>query len=763
MNSNDTANTPYDKLSNAIPVALAFLMPIFFLPTTTEFFEFNKMYLLLISTLVLLLAWAAKFLFGKNISIVRSIIDAPFLTFVFVVLLSTIFSIDKFSGIYGSHGRWFPSLAGYLVLAIFYYLVSSGIRGSETIKSTLYALVYGITLSSVVGILAYYKIFLGSATYLRSPGFTLTGSVTTASVIAAIAVVTALGLFSLKMKSSLAKTALSASVLINFTFLCLSNVTAGWVVFVVGFIGSLALVKHQKSLRKDPVIMVVVAVALVIFASTIIPVTKNIMTQPDYPKEVGLPFQTSWKIASSVIRDYPFLATGPSTFYMTFSRYRVLELNNSPYWTVRFDKPHNEVFNILSTMGIVGIIATIFFCVRLFKVFSYSVHLKDEEGTSRILLSLLPALGSVFLFTYAGVLNSFLFFLILALLINMAANGKLSTVASILNIELSISEAVASIGGGTKAKGKKKSTRFAGIPSIVLVLVTGYLGQRVYSAEYFSRKAIEAALANDGRATYDYQAKAIRTNPKKDVYYNSFARTNLALANSLAAKPELTEGDKEAIQTLLAKSIGSARLATEVANPLSVRNWETRAQVYRAIIQVTDNAADWAVTAYNSAIQLEPTNPKLRLDMGGIYYAAGNHLAAANQFRQAFALKPDYANAYFNYAQSLIQLRDYQTALASLEKTKTLIQEGTPDYQLITTQIEQLSALPEVSGVQTQKPTVEEVEAAEEKPEEVVEEAPQEPLTSVGEKTPEDSDNLDEETLVETEESQEEESQETQE
>jgi tetratricopeptide (TPR) repeat protein len=53
----------------------------------------------------------------------------------------------------------------------------------------------------------------------------------------------------------------------------------------------------------------------------------------------------------------------------------------------------------------------------------------------------------------------------------------------------------------------------------------------------------------------------------------------------------------------------------------------------------------------------------LRVEAGGIYYANGDYLSAANLFRQAANLKPDYANAHYNLAKALLMLQNYTLAL----------------------------------------------------------------------------------------------------
>jgi cytochrome c-type biogenesis protein CcmH/NrfG len=246
---------------------------------------------------------------------------------------------------------------------------------------------------------------------------------------------------------------------------------------------------------------------------------------------------------------------------------------------------------------------------------------------------------------------------------------------------------------------------FAAVPMVLFIAFVSYYSYRAYAAEYYLRKSIEAAIANNGSATYDFQRKAINMNPQRSEYRNTYAQTNLLLASNLSQSENLTDNDRSTIQTLIAQAIREARLSTEVVNPLSAGSWEVRANVYRSLIGVADNADRWALGAYNTAIQLDPTNPRLRLEAGGIYYVNQDYLSAANLFRQATNLKPDYANAHYNLAQALKQLQNYPLAQRELELVLRLIDQDSIDYQRVTAEIEELKTL--TAGQAQGNPTVE--------------------------------------------------------
>src|SRR3989344_2899360 len=171
MNKNVNVCQP---VLNFLPAILAFLVPIFFLPTTTEFFEYNKLTLFTVGTFVLLLAWAYKMLSEKSVKISKTPLDLPMMGILISYVLSTVFSIDRYSSIFGSQGRWFPSLTAFIILIAFYYAVSSNISSLKPVKFAVMGFLVGTSLSTIIALLGYYGIKLGPQPYLQIPNFTLT-------------------------------------------------------------------------------------------------------------------------------------------------------------------------------------------------------------------------------------------------------------------------------------------------------------------------------------------------------------------------------------------------------------------------------------------------------------------------------------------------------------------------------------------------------------------------------------------------------------
>ena len=93
-----------------------------------------------------------------------------------------------------------------------------------------------------------------------------------------------------------------------------------------------------------------------------------------------------------------------------------------------------------------------------------------------------------------------------------------------------------------KASGQWLASRIPSIlVSVPIVLIAGFIafyGIKAIPAEATYKKSLDALAANDGNLTYQLMRQATAQNPFVDRYHSSLSQVNLALANSVAQKPE---------------------------------------------------------------------------------------------------------------------------------------------------------------------------------------------------------------------------------
>ena len=696
-----------NKLIDVVIISLSFLVPIFFLPITTDFFEFNKMALLILGSILLSVLWGSKILFTKKLTIASSPLDLPILLSLTVFILSTIFSINKDSSIFGTQGRWFPSLIGFATLVVFYYASASNIDKTSTIKAIIYGFLLSSVISTIVAILGYYNTPLK---LFNNAMFTFSGSINSAVFVASLGAVLALiTLFG--EKNQAVKMLLTLGALTNFSLLLILNNLVSWVLLIVGLVAVAYMVPVEQIKQSKLNLYVSAGFVISFILLMILPSTSKLVKNNNFPREVNLDVTGSWIVTSSSLRDFPILGSGPSTFNLNYTRYKPLYLNNGNDWALRFDKPFNELFNVMSTMGILGMAALIFLGVAIVKLILKIRTIKTDHSVNgniieAISAGLMMSLVS-FLVTYAYSVNAFALFLFAALLVAKIKiiNKDTELVKHVVLSFTTVSEEVSLSSLGAV---KKEYFHYVISAPVFALAIAGFLlTYRTYTAEIYMKQALVAAQKNDGNTTYQLMAKAINTNPRRDVYHNLYAQVNIALANSVAAKANFSDADKQTLQSLVSQAIKSSRISSEVLNPLNPINWEVRASVYKALIGAAENSEQWTINAYNTAIQLDPTNPRLRLDLGGIYYAKKDYLTAANLFRQATTLKSNYANAHYNFAEALANLQDYKNAKTSFEVAMSLVEKDSEDYKKVAAELDKIKELPAVAGTSTDKPSIE--------------------------------------------------------
>jgi tetratricopeptide (TPR) repeat protein len=184
---------------------------------------------------------------------------------------------------------------------------------------------------------------------------------------------------------------------------------------------------------------------------------------------------------------------------------------------------------------------------------------------------------------------------------------------------------------------------------------------------------------------YNLQLAALQEFPYRSDYYRIFSQINLALANSIVSGiPQgqtPSEGNRQTISSLLQQAVNNARAAVALAPTTSI-NWQNLSQIYRSLIGVGQGAEEFTILTLNQAIALDPANPLLRIELGGVYYQLQQYDAAQQQFLAAINLKPDLANAYFNLANAQEANREFPQALASYEATLRLVTNAEDKKQL---------------------------------------------------------------------------------
>lgn len=633
-----------EKFINLEIIVLAFLLPIFFLPVTTEFFEFNKLILLTIAVILGFVAWAIKAVLTGRMDTRRNPLDIPILILWTVTLVATIFSDSWALSVIGQYARWYPSLFSITVITLLYFLISWNLK-----RETLVWAVRGFLASSALAVLLFLPQYFGlnilGQTWSDRLTFTPLGSPTILALF--IGSVSGLALRELlASKTRLITWVWTASLALTIAALALINSPIGWIALAVSILASLLTSPAEGLRRVKPYLLGTLAASLVFTAVVLIPplFNKSTFLNQDFPKEISLDLQTSWSVAATSFRQKPFWGSGPSTFLVDFTRYKPLRFNQTDFWTLRFEKPLSEYLRSFAEEGLLGVFSWIILIAAFFRT-------AIRNRGSWVLMPVAAAtLASLFV-TNATIVSAFVLFLTLA--------------------SSSIDE----------PKDTQFTTNAKTTALLLAVLFLGTLGflwtYRAYSAEVMHRRSL---TSQNAQQVYDLQTRATQRFPWRAEYHLSLSQTSFILANQIATTEDPTEEDQENIKILVAQSISSARRATELF-PLNAGNWESLAQIYRSLIGLAKDAENWAADSYQKAIASDLFNPLLRISFGGLYYQLGQYDQAADQFRASVNLKPDYANAHYNLGRTYKELGKTDLAIQELEQALKLTNPEAEGYE----------------------------------------------------------------------------------
>lgn len=114
---------------------LLFIVPLTLTGDTSELFEFNKLWATFILSIVIGIAWISKMIINRKIEIQRTPLDIPIGLFVLSQAVSTIFSMDMHTSLWGYYSRFNGGLFSILSYVFLYYAFVSNFKDFSANKT----------------------------------------------------------------------------------------------------------------------------------------------------------------------------------------------------------------------------------------------------------------------------------------------------------------------------------------------------------------------------------------------------------------------------------------------------------------------------------------------------------------------------------------------------------------------------------------------------------------------------------------------------
>jgi len=638
-------NTPlFKKVSLILVMAIGILSILLLVPVTDSFVEHSKSYVLMFGALLVSTLFIIKTFRERAVRVAISPITGALLFFALATIASTFFTSN------------YP-VEGLLGL------------GGVFLSTSIIALLGGNIMPRDIT-----EKFLG----------TLAGS---SVVLVALSVAQSFGFGPAQLLNKTMGFAIPSSLIFNLAgspFIALQ---------VVG-LTLVAVIAHVVSTKKlskfFAVSLPILVIGTGIFAWSLLPGKETSLVLPS--------FSASWSVMLDTIRapKSALIGAGISAYRNAYQIFRPVWMNGTSVWQISFTQASAMPLTLITTMGIIGLLAWVLILVK------FAHFYRDAMPSSKALTVFIA--GSLLLnlfLPFNTVMLTLQAIAIAALVANESHKLPLLQMQALRFKMLNKPETI------NLNKKPRNLTAFLGSGiSLAIVVAISYLVARSLQAHMLMFQSSRAVAENNIVRAYELQQRAVALNPFYDVFRRRYSSTSALIAIALSNKADISETDKQQVSALLQQSVTEARAATTLDGAES-QNWANLAQIYNNLIGVSEDAVNWAVQSYVSAIETNPTDPLLRLDLASIFVRQESYQQALNIYDQAINLKADLPISHYRRGELLELVKTPEAlreARLSYQRALVLLPANSEDYSTVNTKIEELEKYMKDNNISLEAP-----------------------------------------------------------
>jgi O-antigen ligase len=673
---------------------------------TSELFEFNKMMFVYVVTILVVCLWGYRqFTLGK-LELRYHWFFIPLVLFLGANVVSTIFSIDVHTSIFGYYGRFnggLLSIIAYLLLFFVFIQISDRRHVLNCLKFSFGTAVlvvlwgipgrYGSDLSCFIftG-----KITNACWTAQFKPAERMFSTLGQPNWLGAyLAVNFFFGLYFLVIRDAFKNRStvlLTSSLLLIFSGILFTRsrsallaVAISLVVFGVYYL-YLKRAAFKNSLLNLAILGALLFVPLAIFQSGVAKVddiislkflsgqpSQNEGAQPadGQPRAAGPIVITDsfdirkivWEGALQLGQQHPLVGTGVETFAYAYYMVRPQAHNATSEWDFLYNKAHNEFLNYFANTGYIGLFTYQGMILATYWILHRAILRKGVRMEQRFLyVSLLGAYTTIHITNFFGFSIS-----IMQVLLYLIPGF---TIVYLIKDGLPVRELKLP---------SHRYYRFAGKGAMILLIVLGLIYiSRYYLADMTYASADLQARSGNYQTAYEEFQRALQYR-YEHVYEDKFSNvlSNLAFIAAYQNQSDLTTELIELSDTYNRKSI-----LTSPANVL-YRKTTSKNKYLHYQISLDPKYLDEAIEAIEQAKELSPTDPRLSYTQAlfySLYYdEVSGSTPEANKQREDYkqralneagmtvAMKPDYKDGIILYADLLNKFDEQDKAIAVLE------------------------------------------------------------------------------------------------
>lgn len=600
---------------------LLFLIPLIFYKNTSELFEFNKIIIVYIFTILIASFWAYNSIAHKKFIFRRTILDIPLILYLLTLFVSSLFSIDPRTSWLGYYSRFNGGLISQICYVVLYWAFVSNLNAKQSLKS-LYYILTSTLIASILAILEHFGFFatcgimgLGytNSCWVQDVQNRVFSTLGQPNWLAALLTALIPISWSLGLKNKF----VFLFSLVFFVTLLFTKSRSGLLAFGVESLIFWGYIFWKEKFKYLKEFIILLSISIVLFFAIQAP--KKINVQPN--TNVGPALETGgtesgtirkyvWLGAINIFKHYPLFGSGPETFAFSFPQFKPVGHNLTSEWDFIYNKAHNEYLNYLATTGLFGFLAYIAVIIYSLIILIKSKRYDLTAGYAAILITNF--------FGFSVVTTSLLFFLIPAL-----------TFTSNVNEDLKFSNKIS-----------KNKLRLAGFFILFICSLLIYKIYSYWTADIHYNKARNYNRENKLEEARKEIEKTIKVSPNEPLYIAELSLTNKDI-------------------DLAAMALDLNQYNQNVRNIL-ISNLNSGSKENQDYLLIAEQIAEIGT-------QVAPMNPKIFYQLGILNLKNNKIEIALINLEKAVALKPNHKEGRFALGLTYIDVKKYEKAKENLE------------------------------------------------------------------------------------------------
>jgi tetratricopeptide (TPR) repeat protein len=671
--------------------ALFFILPLTIFPFPWDWTE-RAMSILLLSVSTLILALEIiKLLWDGKVSILKSSMDIGFFLVLASMLISTLFSSDMYTSLWGVDGRFGSGLVVFIVLLLVTIVSRTFIEGEKDVRSILLFFLIGFAINNLLSLLSFFGIniwgFLPVYRNLYQAGLPLLRSSKIHLLVNFVNIILCTGFIGEYLINGKRKLEYILSLL--FGLLSMINIwlysinqslglTLSFLVIIIAlFFFVLRALKLEKETSKQIFLFLLICAFLIAIPviSLQIPRIRTAFLTEDFEtfSEVALGFDISWIITGSVIVSSlvtGLFGFGVGTYSIAYHMFKPLDAGLLALGDVTFHTAANEVLTGLANGGLVWLFVWLFLGYLVIKTFISDlkgVNNSSEGGDNWRFLMVDVVIVTIFLSSFLISYSVLVLFLLLAFV------SLRSVIRDYLKkpVEEKFVLKFWALNMTPTPKGDRSLYSFNIFLTILVsglaLFFIGLLGARTLASFHALRAEAFIVQENrkyDGETTVptieereafldsvdNFYLSAINFDKNNPLYNRKRALVMLEKIGVLVERfSEVDEEDSElrdeyisSITDLKSVAIDLSRKSTDTS-PSIYANWLTRSTVYTSLVGVgfEEHIPD-SLSSLERAVNLNPLNFQLYYSMAQVYIVKGEQDNALELLGRVLEINPQH-------------------------------------------------------------------------------------------------------------------------